>query len=370
MFAVPGPCARSEQPQATVLVVASQRPPPLDNSYGALLLGTCFGMMLYGLTIHQVYRYVRLYPKDRFWIKCMVAAILVLETVHSILCIVAVYYHLVTHFFDTVSLTAGHWSTRLTVQTLGLVMGLTIILCQCFYVFRVYHLGPHKVYRFLVLVAVICMICELAFFVATTVEVFHLALDEFPAYSWLVSTGFGCAALAELFLTGTLVVVLWCSRTGSKRTDTIIEILIIYSVNTGLLTSIFDLLSFIFALILPGNLIYVAVGSVAVKLYANSVLAVLNSRRSLSQRMMQDVELGSFEPKRVLGAGALRPEDGPLETWKARRGAGNPQLTTTTDISFASSPLRTNLDSANLDCTSENSTITREDEESGHSNSS
>ncbi|KAI0656128.1 hypothetical protein C8Q70DRAFT_1056993 [Cubamyces menziesii] len=347
-------------------VVAPERPPPLDNSYGALLLGTCFGMMLYGLTIHQVYRYVRLYPLDRSWIKCMVAAILVLETVHSILCIVAVYYHLVTHFFDTASLSAGHWSTR----TLGLIMGLTIILCQCFYVFRIYHLGPHKVYRLLVLIAIICMVCEFAFFIATTVEVFHLSLKEFPAYSWLVSTGFGCAALAEFFLTGTLVVVLWRSRTGSKRTDSIIEILIIYSVNTGLLTSIFDLLSFIFALILPGNLIYVAVGSVAVKLYANSVLAVLNSRRSLSQRMMQDVELGSFEPKRVLGAGAQRPAHGSLEAWKARRHAGIPQPTTTTDISFATSPLHTDLNSANLDFTSENSTITQRDEDNGHSNSS
>ncbi|KAI0326509.1 hypothetical protein GY45DRAFT_104684 [Cubamyces sp. BRFM 1775] len=375
MLAVPRPSTRSVLP-ILAADAGPQSPPALDNSYGALLLGTCFGMMLYGLTINQVYRYMRLYPKDRLWIKCLVAAVLIFETVHSMLCIVAIYYHLVTHYFDPASLAAGHWSTRTLTPIMvsdgtGKSQGcpqshrqaLTIILCQCFYVFRVYQLGPHRIYRLLVLIAAVCIICQFAFFIVTAVEVYRLSLKDFPPYGWLASTGFGCAALAELFLTGTLVVVLWRSRTGSKRTDSIIELLIVYSVNTGLLTGVFELLGFIFALILPGNLIYVAVASVAVKLYANSMLAVLNSRRSLSQRMMQDVELGSFEPRRVLGAGPSR-QDGPLETWKARRGAGPTHLTTTTDIVFASNP-----DTTNSGSTSEDSAIVREDEGNGHPNS-
>ncbi|KAH9895559.1 hypothetical protein C8Q73DRAFT_611340, partial [Cubamyces lactineus] len=46
--------------------------PALDNTYGALLLGTSFGLMLYGLTIHQTFRYTRLYPKDKLWLKILV----------------------------------------------------------------------------------------------------------------------------------------------------------------------------------------------------------------------------------------------------------------------------------------------------------
>ncbi|KAH9895561.1 hypothetical protein C8Q73DRAFT_789358 [Cubamyces lactineus] len=152
------------------------------------------------------------------------------DTLHTIMCIVAVYYHLVTHYFDPASLAAGHWSTRM----LSPAMGLTFVLCQCFYVYRVYHLGSHYGYRFLVFVAVVCMVCESALLVATTVEVFRLSLDQFPRFSWLVSATFGCAALAELFLTGTLIVALLRSRTGFKRTDSTIEVLIIYSVNTGI----------------------------------------------------------------------------------------------------------------------------------------
>ncbi|KAI0656140.1 hypothetical protein C8Q70DRAFT_1057003 [Cubamyces menziesii] len=321
----------SNSPSASEPSSLMLKPPALDNTYGALLLGSCFGMMLYGLAVHQTYRYLRLYPKDRLWIKLLIAGILLLDTLHTAMCIVAVYYHLVTHYFDPPSLAAGHWSTRI----LPLVMGLTYVMCQCFYVYRVYQLGSHYGYRLLVLIAVACIICESAFLVATTAEVFRLSLDQFPRFSWLVSATFGCAAVAELFLTGTLIVALLRSRTGFKRTDSTIEILIIYSVNTGLLASIFDLACFIFALILPGNLIYVGLGSVGVKLYANSVLAVLNSRRSLSERMLQDLELGSFEPKYMQADRAEGSPDAPLEASKLQHRAGLRPDLTATDISFA-----------------------------------
>ncbi|KAI0656129.1 hypothetical protein C8Q70DRAFT_393158 [Cubamyces menziesii] len=246
--------------------------PALGNTYGAFLLGTCFGLMLYGLTIYQTYRYSRLYPKDRLWIKCLIAGIALLETVHTILCIAAVYQQLVTHYFEPATLVAGN---HRALSALVPVAGFTIILCQCFYVHRVYQLGSHYGYKVLVFIAIACMICEVAFLVATTVEVFRLDLARFPHLSWLVSATFGSAALAEVFLTGMLIVTLLRSRTGFKRTDSTIEVLVIYSVNTGFLVGVFDLLSFVFALILPGNLIYVSVGSVGVKCKHQTVTAEL-----------------------------------------------------------------------------------------------
>ncbi|EIW55352.1 uncharacterized protein TRAVEDRAFT_51476 [Trametes versicolor FP-101664 SS1] len=43
--------------------------PALDNTFGALLLGTFLGLVLYGLTLHQGYRYTRFpaYDKDSKW---------------------------------------------------------------------------------------------------------------------------------------------------------------------------------------------------------------------------------------------------------------------------------------------------------------
>ncbi len=68
--------------------------PSLDDSFGALFIGMCFCILcvfpsvhvlpfsadgavlrnyrLYGLTLHQTYRYFRLYPQDLKWLKYMV----------------------------------------------------------------------------------------------------------------------------------------------------------------------------------------------------------------------------------------------------------------------------------------------------------
>ncbi|KAI8970734.1 hypothetical protein BD414DRAFT_232546 [Trametes punicea] len=292
--------------------------PRLDSTFGALLLGMSFGLMLYGLTVHQTYRFARLYPKDETWVKCLVGAILVLESFHISLCIVAVYYHLVSNYFNPASLLVGHWSTRLLTPTTGV----TILICQSFYVFRVYQIGSHYAYRVLVALAIACMVCAFGFMIAATVEGFRLSLNDFQHVSWLVSAIFGCAVLADVCLTGTLVTVLLRSRTGFRRTDSLIEVLIIYSINTGLLTSIFGLLCFIFAIILPGNLIYIGISIVGVKLYANSVLAVLNSRRSLSDRMLQGFEMGSFEPTRARARRDRGSRSGPVDSWKVH----NPQV--------------------------------------------
>ncbi|KAI0326510.1 hypothetical protein GY45DRAFT_1328862 [Cubamyces sp. BRFM 1775] len=324
----------------------SHKLPALDNTYGALLLGTCFGLMLYGLTLHQTYRYYRLYPKDRLWIKCLVAGIVLLETFHTIMCITAVYYQLVTHYSDLATLVEGN----IVLGLLSLAAGLTNLICQCFYVYRVYQLGSHYGYKLPVAIAIACMVCDLAFIVAAVIEAFLVDLDQFSRFDWLVSATFGCAVLAELFLTGTLIVVLLRSRTGFKRTDSTIDILIVYAVNTGLLVGIFDLFSFVFALILPGNLIYLSVGSVGVKLYATSVLAVLNSRRSLSARLAQDLELGSFDPcpTHTHARTTVGPPNAPLAASKFQHET-RPRPLALSEIAFATTSLYSRMDSTSED---------------------
>ncbi|EIW52851.1 uncharacterized protein TRAVEDRAFT_53283 [Trametes versicolor FP-101664 SS1] len=76
----------------------------------------------------------------------------------------------------------------------------------------------------------------------------------------LMPAAFGTAVLVDSLLTTTLVLALRQSRTVFKRTDSLITLLvmIMYAVNTGLLTGIFSFLSLIFALVLPTNLIYFA----------------------------------------------------------------------------------------------------------------
>ncbi|KAI0694302.1 hypothetical protein C8T65DRAFT_666911 [Cerioporus squamosus] len=263
--------------------------PPLDDTYGALLLGMSFGLMLYGLTVHQAYRYFRMYPRDIGLLKGFVLTLLALETLHTACSIIACYYHLVSNFANPQTLLRSHWSTQLLTP----ICGFTIILCQGFYARRVYLVGPQ--YRPLVVIAVVCMFVLSGFTIGATVEGFLLTdLRDFQRVNWMISCLFGIGVFTDAILTGALVWVLRKSRTGIKQTDSTVDIIIAYAINTGLLNSILGLAGFLVVLISPGNFIYISIAIVFVKVYANCVLTSLNSRRSLSTRIMEDVHLGSM----------------------------------------------------------------------------
>ncbi|KAL7278343.1 hypothetical protein ACG7TL_008319 [Trametes sanguinea] len=139
-------------------------------------------------------------------------------------------------------------------------------------------------------IRVVSMTTGFSFGVVAGVEafVFVREVTDLHRISWMVSVAYGFAVSSDLILTGALVFVLHQSRTESKRTNSILDTLILYTVNTGLLTSIVSVFAFVFALVIPGNLIYAAISVVGAKLYANSVLALLNSRRSIDNRYMDD----------------------------------------------------------------------------------
>ncbi|EIW52147.1 uncharacterized protein TRAVEDRAFT_53575 [Trametes versicolor FP-101664 SS1] len=261
------------------------RIPSLDSTIGAVLLGAIFGSMLYGLTVHQTYRYFKLYPKDRLFLKSLVLTILIFETLHTAVWIIVIYRYAITDAFNLVNILRSHWSIPLTF----LITGLAVFACQTFYVYRVFRLDPR--HRWLVIgPAVIAMFGGLGFALAAGIEVFLAApfIVDLQKFSWLVSSAYGFDVVTDVILTSTLVVALHKMRTGFEQTDSVVDTLIMYAINTGLLTSIISIIAFIFAIVIPGNLIYAAVSIVGSKLYANSVLAALNSRQSVGNRLQED----------------------------------------------------------------------------------
>ncbi|KAJ2985400.1 hypothetical protein NUW54_g10164 [Trametes sanguinea] len=92
------------------------------------------------------------------------------------------------------------------------------------------------------------------------------------------------AVSADTLLTIALIIVLRKSRTGIKRTDSMISRMILYSVNTGLLTGIFNLLTMVNSYTETTNLIWVGFGITGAKFYGTTLLAALNSRQSLAER--------------------------------------------------------------------------------------
>ncbi|KAI0331566.1 hypothetical protein GY45DRAFT_1322161 [Cubamyces sp. BRFM 1775] len=247
---------------------------------GALLIGTYLGLMLYGLSLHQAYVFYTPGYKETSWkLKMAVAIILVLETVHSALCIYANYTSLIVDTSrDNVPSSNGcEWS----INILSVFAATIFCLTQSIYAWNVVRLLP--VYGLLVAIVVAVLATgQLGTVIAASVLLYKARTERIVRdIRWLSCVHSAMVMVASQLLAGVLISYLRRSRTGFTRSDHIIRTLILYVCNTGLLVGISSILSLIFVLVWPRSLLSVAVEIVATNLYAVSLLAQLNSRQEL-----------------------------------------------------------------------------------------
>ncbi|KAI0326512.1 hypothetical protein GY45DRAFT_105668 [Cubamyces sp. BRFM 1775] len=305
---------------------------PLDvagasfDTIGSVLIALHIGQILFGLVVYQVHYYFKTFPDDGIWIKSFVSMVMLTQTVHSMLWTLASYHYGITDPYSTAALSPAHWSLRVVFM----MTALAVAAPQIFYALRILHMwdcrrkglvvGDRRSNWLLGLV-VFALLCILAYLgIASTAggtsfsEVTSLA--SFRKLGWLVATAYGLAAVTDLIMAATLVVMLHRCRVAVRgsKTDTVLSILIKYTINTGLLTSIGSVLAFVFVLILPGNFIYCGFSVIGTKLYGNSVLAMLNSRHYMNSRLLDD-----FTPSDVIDH-STRSQREPRMTWNISAG--------------------------------------------------
>nr|VWP02593.1 Dehydrogenase with different specificities [Ganoderma boninense] len=284
-------------PPAIEALVADELP----KTFGAWLICASVGCMLFGLTTHQTYRYFRLYPEDGPKLKLLVFALLILDTLHTVTNIHLCYYYLVINYLNPTALGVGVWSLR----------ALVMLVSHAFFLRRIFlRMRPVGERQIVPVLAIgILMLSELAFAIAVTVMTFVLvSFAAFKSHMWMIWVMLANAVVIDLLVTSCLIFYLWRSRTGFKRTDNLLDVLMVYTINTGLSTSLLTLPAMICAIIMPDNLIWSAIYVIASKMYANSLLAVLNSRRSLIDKGMEGFETGSFGLQ-IVDPRELRPLD-------------------------------------------------------------
>lgn len=98
---------------------------------------------------------------------------------------------------------------------------------------------------------------------------------------WLVSVKHSTVAVADIGVAALQCWYLYVARTGLPRTDSLINTLIVYSINRGVLNSIATVADLTCFLTMPDNFIWLALNFVVSKLYSNSLLATLNTRNVL-----------------------------------------------------------------------------------------
>ncbi|KAI0764543.1 hypothetical protein BD413DRAFT_167630 [Trametes elegans] len=207
-------------------------PPAIDNSFGAILVGSFVGYMLYGLALHQGYRYFRIvgYERDSVYVKGTVAAVLILETLHTALAMDLCYSYLVTNYFKPQALLHSTWTADIMPAVTGLIVAIT----QGFFAGRVFLLNR----KYLAILAfVVCLLVgELGFAIACSVEAF-IQPDLFHTENlkWLSTATLALIISAKGMLIPLLTWILFKTRMSMKprRTDSMLSTLMLYSVNNA-----------------------------------------------------------------------------------------------------------------------------------------
>ncbi|KAI6158148.1 hypothetical protein BKA82DRAFT_283364 [Pisolithus tinctorius] len=252
----------------------------IPGGFGATLVGGLISAMLYGITTLQTYVYYMHDTADSSIIKFIVAAICVLDSLHVAFMCHILYYYLITNYGNPLSLEFVIWSFPAS-----LIANLLVItIAQLFFAHKIYYLCRRQV-RWLVTAPIILLvIAHLGFGMATVIlmlinnKTSSLSQARFYSATPAVST----VVLAEVLITAALCILLYesGSRSAIPRTKRMLDTLIIYAVNRCLLT------------------LLVAIAEVSVdasnysawvmgldfiigKLYANSLLASLNTREHL-----------------------------------------------------------------------------------------
>ncbi|EPQ50151.1 hypothetical protein GLOTRDRAFT_141615 [Gloeophyllum trabeum ATCC 11539] len=263
-------------PMAMVAIQAVAPHFVLDNTMGAMFVGVIVAATLYGVSCVQTWFYYNHYRNDLWHIKLLVAASFISDTIHQALISHTMYTYVVTNFANPAILQRLVWSLLVEV----LFNGFTALMVQVFFTIRIWKLSERNVP--ITVSVLLLVLAEFGAVIAYTIK--SLTLETFAELELLKGLSMsvnGLAAAGDVAIAIVLCTMLHRSRTGFRQSDTMITKLIIFCVNTGLLTSACAVLSLVFIAALPNTFIYICFYFTLGRLYLNSLLATLNARKSI-----------------------------------------------------------------------------------------
>ncbi|PPQ71709.1 hypothetical protein CVT26_007626 [Gymnopilus dilepis] len=253
---------------------------PLDNSMGAMMIGVIVSAVLHGITLMQAYVYYTTYRKDVWYLKALVLTTVSFDAIHLALISSAVYHYVITDYHNEDSLRILNWPVLMEALFTGVNAGIV----QTFYTFRVWRLSKQNYYLSSVILFLILSTtgCGTAWVV---LSMQFKTYQQLLTISPLTITINALSTTVDVLIASSLCIMLHNSRTGFKRSDSIINKLIVFIVNTGVLTTCCAVASLICLVASPHSLIYATFYFCIGRFYTNSFLATLNARRSFSSRI-------------------------------------------------------------------------------------
>ncbi|KAF8890374.1 hypothetical protein BD779DRAFT_266328 [Infundibulicybe gibba] len=267
---------------------------------GSMFVGCILNWFLFGALLIQLYDYQLIYQRrDRMFLRCAVCVVCFLELIQSVFITHTVWDVLVSGWGDPSATSKIPWSTIVTPTLVGTVS----LIVQLFFAWRIWTLTENICAHAVAIVISLASIMQFGSTIAITAQYALLNHDSgkldtlyITAKAWL----YGSLA-CDLLITITMVTLLFLARSklSFKPTQTLINYLIMHTMETGAITAVAAALRLIFFLTQPNSVLYVAVLFLLGKFYGNVLLTTLNGRRRARDLLNPEFTTSAAQPLRL-----------------------------------------------------------------------
>ncbi|KAJ6478567.1 hypothetical protein C8R47DRAFT_636558 [Mycena vitilis] len=286
--------------------------PTLPSTYGAWLISLFLETILYGIGIVQTWLYVQWWWQTDGWsVKAPIIIVMFFETAQITFFFRSTYFRFVQRFGlvqeDLI------WSDSLQL----LANYFTAFAVQIFFTSRICRLTRESVRMYRTSAVGICIVVILALAqisagIAQTILSYRLRLfsklDETKAITTLQTAG---SLACDIVITVYLCVFLQRKKSGLPRTEKMLNTLMINAVNRGMLTAISSALTMILFLVAPNTFWFFLGLAPNSKLYMNSMLAMLNMRQHVRDKVLintlHSIQTGDIQTGQQAGQMTFSP---------------------------------------------------------------
>lgn len=274
--------------------------------------------VLFGCLACQSYLYFARFRNDHLALKATVSAVILIQLGHLVCVISMLWTMTVSTYGDPSQLTVLPLAADLLIP----LSSLTVFIVQSFYVFRLWRLTGNVFLP--ILCQILSVIAQIAAFLLTGRAISMTDLTNFGNNQMpLIELSFVARAVCDLITTAGIAWGLRMKRDSKiKDTVTMVDRLIVWTIETGLVTSLMalTLAAWLLTLKQQDDFLWVGFWLLWPDVVGNSLLVSLNRRLLLRDRALRsDTQSCTFALSAVVfNTGVAQSEADPSENFKDR----------------------------------------------------
>ncbi|OCH85178.1 hypothetical protein OBBRIDRAFT_798442 [Obba rivulosa] len=276
--------------------------------FGPILIGYIIMLFLYSLALAQTVVYLRRSAGDSIRIKTAVVALWIVDNAHATIAIVGMYTYLVKLHGNINGVGLTSWTIGAQVY----MTGLSDMIVRSVYAHRIWRLGntSRMLPALVVCLSALTLVTGLIYGVALAGG---LSWAESRVIDWCGYIGDACEIIADAIIAFIMTHLLLRLRSGLPERSPILQTILSYTINTGLLTCLLVTASLILFVISPHSSAGLAMYIVLSKLYINALLGTLNARHQFEIGQTED-NIPVFTTHIALATEGVAPDNTPDTT--------------------------------------------------------